>query len=64
MKNNPRDWSIETLKTLAAKKGWHCRHQGTSHVVFVRQDGQPLSVPARRPIKPVYILQFLEFIGE
>jgi len=37
-------------------------NQGTSHRVFVRNDGKTLSVPARRPIKPIYVKKFLELV--
>jgi hypothetical protein len=62
MQNNPRDWQIDSLKTVARAFDIEWRQQGTSHVVFVRSDGQTLPVPARRPIKPIYIKKFVEFV--
>jgi hypothetical protein len=54
MRENPRDWRIEDLKVVAAGFGIVTRQHGTSHVVFYRPGmGSLLSVPARRPIKPV-----------
>jgi hypothetical protein len=44
MQNNPRDWRIDSLKTVAQAKGVGWRQRGTSHVVFVRPDGQTLPV--------------------
>jgi hypothetical protein len=64
MRNNPLDWRIDDLKTVAGAKGIAWRQRGTSHVVFVRTDGSTLPVPARRPIKPVYIRKFLDFIAD
>lgn len=64
MKNNPRDWRIEKLKTVARTHNIEWRQRGTSHVVFIRPDGQTLPVPARRPIKPIYIKKFVEFVTE
>lgn len=64
MRNNPRDWRVDNLQTVARAKGIEWRQQGTSHVVFVRADGRTLPVPALRPIKPIYIKKFLEFVGE
>ena len=60
MRNNPRDWRIEELVSLARQFGIECRNHGGSHHVFShpRFDGD-VSVPAHRPIKPVYIRQFL-----
>ena len=50
------------LQTVARQNGIDWRHEGTSHCVFVRNDGKTLSVPARRPIKPIYVKKFLELI--
>jgi len=55
MRRNPRDWRIEDLKGLADRYGILWDHEGTSHVVFRHSDGEHLSVPASRPIKPPYI---------
>ena len=62
MANNSRDWRIDSLKTVARSYGIEWRQRGTSHVVFIREDGNTLPVPARRPIKPIYIKKFLEFV--
>ena len=56
MRNNPRDWRIEELETLAKTYGITVRKSGGSHVVFTHPEWvQMLCVPARRPIKPIYI---------
>lgn len=62
MRSNPRDWRIEDLKVVANSLGIDYDQGGTSHVVFRHPKGGRLSVPARRPIKPVYIRLFLELI--
>ena len=62
MRNNPRDWRIDHLKTVARVYHIEWRQRGTSHVVFIRTDGNTLPVPARRPIKPIYIRKFLDFV--
>jgi hypothetical protein len=60
MRNNPLDWRIDDLKAVANRLGIDWRNEGGSHHVFsfpgVEED---VSVPAHRPIKPVYIRQFL-----
>ncbi len=63
MRNNPRDWRIGQLEAVAAHAGLTIRKPGGSHVIFQR-DGCPLevSVPAKKPIKPVYVTQFLAMI--
>ncbi len=65
MRRNPRgDWTIEDFKAIAAHYQIEWRSPGGSHVVFVaaRASGDVLTVPARRPIKPVYVKQFIEMI--
>jgi len=64
MRNNPKDWRIEQLRTAARAHEIEWRQQGTSHVVFIRQDGRTLPVPANRPIKPIYIKKFVEFVSD
>lgn len=60
MHDNPRDWRIEDLKSTADSLGIEYRCSGGSHVVFRSPFGNHLTVPARRPIKPIYVKQFLE----
>jgi hypothetical protein len=62
MRANPRDWRIEQLQTVARQHSILWRQQGTSHCYFKRSDGATLAVPAQRPIKPIYIRQFVEFV--
>jgi hypothetical protein len=62
MRINPRDWRIEDLKTVARKYGIVHRQHGTSHVTFRASEGPLVVVPARRPIKPLYIRQFLALV--
>ena len=64
MKANPADWRIEDLKTVADAYGLVYRLPGGSHVVFRHQNGAMLSVPARRPIKPIYVKKFVRLIEE
>jgi len=62
MRTNPRDWTLEQIQTVARQHGIGWRHAGSSHCVFVRFDGKTLPVPARRPIKPIYVKKFLELV--
>jgi len=64
MKNNPRDWKIDDLISIANKFGLKFRNPKTgSHVVFFHPDHPDnLSIPAKRPIKPVYVEQFTALI--
>jgi hypothetical protein len=64
MKANPRDWRIDSLKSVADAFGVVYRQPGGSHVIFRHLNGAMLSVPARRPIKPVYVRKFVSLVEE
>ena len=64
MKANPRDWRIESLKSVADALGLVHRQPGGSHVIFRHPNGAMLSVPARRPIKPIYVKKFVRLVEE
>lgn len=60
MRNNPRDLRIDDLLVVARQFDIECRNNGGSHHVFGFPNvGMDVTVPAHRPIKPVYIRQFL-----
>lgn len=63
MQNNPKgDWRIGTLKSVADYYDVEYADNGSSHIVFRSPDGAHLTVPAHRPIKPIYISLFIKFI--
>jgi hypothetical protein len=63
MRSNPAgDWQIGDLKRIADRLGIAHRQPSTSHVTFRHSSGRLLTVPARKPIKPVYIREFVALI--
>ena len=62
MRRNPLDWQISDLQAVARQNKLDWRHQKSSHCVFIREDGRTLSVPAHRPIKPIYVRKFVDLI--
>ncbi len=63
MRRNPLDWPIEQLESIAKQYGINIRKSGGSHVVFDHSDWvELLCIPARRPIKPIYIKRFILLI--
>jgi len=62
MRRSSLDWSLADLQTVARQHEIAWRHKGGSHCIFVRGDGRTLPVPARRPIKPIYIRMFLALV--
>ncbi len=58
-------WRIDELQSVADENGvgWRRPGHGGSHVIFSASGVREIvSVPAKRPIKPVYIRQFLALI--
>ena len=64
MKANPLDWRIESLKIVADALGFQWREPSGSHTVFRHSNGAKLSVPAKRPIKPIYVKKFVKLVVE
>ena len=62
MRNNPRDWRIEDLKVVANHNGIDHDQLGTSHVTFRHPKAGRLTVPADRPVQPVYVRRFVKFV--
>ena len=62
MRNNPRDWKIEDIKAIADRFAIEYRQPGTSHVTFRAKTGEKVTIPAHKPIKPIYIKLFIALI--
>lgn len=63
MRANPRDWRIEDLEAVAKRLGLTVRKPSGRHVIF-QKSGCPLevSIPAHKPIKPVYVRRLIDLI--
>jgi len=63
MRNNPRDWQIIDLEVIANRFGVIMRMGKGSHVSFTHPTWVDiLTVPAHRPIKPIYVKKFMSLI--
>ncbi len=62
MANNPRDWKIEQVITVAKANGFTVHCPGGSHHIVRNANGAKLSVPAHRPINAIYIKQLVRLI--
>ena len=65
MRKNKMGWRIEELQTVAEENSveWRRPGRGGSHVIFSAPGVREIvSVPAKRPIKPIYIKQFVALI--
>jgi len=62
-RNSRADWTMENLLTIVRRVGIEVRNSDGSHHVFsfpgVEED---LTVPYKRPIKPVYVKKFLALV--
>jgi predicted RNA binding protein YcfA (HicA-like mRNA interferase family) len=65
MQNNPQNWRIEDAERLAKSFGFDCGSGKGSHRIFYHPRlTERLSIPAKRPVKPVYIRKLLDLIEE
>ncbi|WP_241086838.1 hypothetical protein [Candidatus Vondammii sp. HM_W22] len=63
MKSNPKaDWTLDNVKTLCKAFNLTLRQRSTSHAVVTNANGQHLTVPMHKPIKPLYIKRLVELI--
>ena len=65
MRDNPKNWKLDSLEAIAKRLDIRVRKSGGSHAVFMHEDSAlVVTIPAKRPIKPVYINQFLALIDD
>lgn len=63
MRNTPRDWQIADLEIIAGHFGIIVRKGKGSHVSFSHPEWvHILTIPAHRPVKPIYIKKFVSLI--
>ena len=65
MRRNPLDWRIGEILSVAHRLGIEVRNEGGSHHVFSHPATiRNVSIPAHRPIKPVYVRQFVALVDK
>ena len=65
MRANPRDWRMESIEAVAKRYDISVRKTGGSHFVFTHPDSElALTIPSTRPIKPIYVQQFLAMLDD
>jgi hypothetical protein len=64
MRANPRDWRIDDVLALCRAYGVDCSppRKGSHYKVKHASMEEILTVPAHRPIKPVYIRDLVRFV--
>jgi hypothetical protein len=53
-------WRHAVVRTCNRKRS----QPGTSHVTFIRTGLEPVTVPAHKPVKPIYVRRFLALIDK
>ena len=52
LRDNPKDWKLESLQVIAKRFDIQVRKSGGSHAVFMHKDSHiVVTIPAKRPIK-------------
>ena len=67
MRRNPRDgWQIEDVRVVCSEFGIELRPPSSgSHFKVTHPDAQEiLTIPAKRPVKAIYIKQFVAFVDQ
>jgi predicted RNA binding protein YcfA (HicA-like mRNA interferase family) len=66
MRRNPRDWRIGDVVTVCEAFGLTCTppRKGSHYKVKHARQMEILTVPAHRPIKPIYIADLVGFIDK
>ena len=65
MRQNPKDWRIQDIETVAKRYGINIRQGKGSHVVLDHSSWiELLTIPAHRPIKPIYIKKLFRLIKD
>lgn len=64
MRDNPRDWRIEDVVAVCAAHGIACTapSKGSHYKVKHSRMTEILTIPAHRPIKPVYVRELVRFV--
>jgi hypothetical protein len=64
MRRNPRDWRVEDIASVCTAFGVDFSPPGSGSHWKVKHPAMPeiLTIPSRRPIKPVYIRALVAFI--
>ena len=64
MKKNPLDWRIEDIDLVARYYGFKRIEAKGSHTKFYHDDlPEILTVPVKRPIKPIYVKMLIALIA-
>ena len=64
MRANHNNWRIDQIEVIAKRYNVVVRKTKGSHVILSHPEWiELLSIPAHRPIKPIYIKKFVQLIG-
>ncbi|WP_122866978.1 type II toxin-antitoxin system HicA family toxin [Campylobacter showae] len=64
LENSPLNVRFETLKGLLEGAGYVASNNGSSHWQFRKSGRETITIPYKRPIKPIYVKMTLKAIKE
>ncbi|PZT48186.1 hypothetical protein B6S12_05035 [Helicobacter valdiviensis] len=64
LENNSKDVRFETLKKLLLECGYSAYNNGSSHFQFRKEGCEIITIPYKRPVKPIYVKMVLKAIKE
>jgi hypothetical protein len=64
MRANPRDWRIDDIAAVCRAEGIACTppRKGSHFKLSHEHLPEILTIPAHRPVKPVYVRAFVRFV--
>ena len=64
MRKNPRDWTIKNIESVCNHYGLTCSAptRGSHYKISHPDLDQILTIPAKRPVKPVYVKSLIDII--
>jgi hypothetical protein len=64
MRNNPKGWRISEIEAICRKFGIACEapSRGSHYTVSHESQSDILTIPADRPVQPVYVRKLVAFV--
>lgn len=64
LENNPKDVRFETLRNLLESVDYEMFNKGSSHFQFRKVGRDLITIPFKRPIKPVYVKMVIKAVKD
>lgn len=64
LENNPLNARFEIIKKLLESIGYRASNNGSSHWQFRKENRDTITIPYKRPVKPIYVKEVLKAVKE